>query len=239
MAEWLANLTAFRDVLLLLVNLGTLVALLAVVGLLVVRQRRSQTSERQLHERLDEILAAQMQSASAKPLADFKKARTAPAPPAENEAADTLRHLTDLLTDWLERSREHNERVVKEIRDSAQSRFPTAEFSQLVERHRESIRQLLTDWGKENSRRTRANDQLRDAIREDIRAQTARLKQLMDESPAKPTPQVSATQTSGTITASATDEHDEAWREEIQSELRQIVDRLDRMSERMDEIFSI
>jgi hypothetical protein len=116
---------------------------------------------------------------------------------------------------------------------------PTDGFHQLLQQQHDALRQLLAEWNTEGEHRRRANEELRPLMREDIRGQADRFRQLLE---AAPTP--APTPTTGTITASSANApgeapDDQVWRDEVRAELRRIVDRLERMSERMEEIFQI
>lgn len=153
---------------------------------------------------------------------------SAPAPVAVN--------LDGPMNDWLGKTEQLHKSLIEELRASRQEiQFPTNEFRQITDEHHDSLRKLLEDWTDESIRRVRATDELRDAIQQDIKVQVDRLKKLADAPTAHPV----ATPTTGTITASAAGEESLQWRENVGEELEQIIAKLDRMQERMEEIFQI
>lgn len=156
---------------------------------------------------------------------------------AESPAGDSTAPAPDLagpFDQWLGRTEELHRSLLAEIRSATgQIQFPTDEFRQITDQHHESLRKLLEDWTDESIRRVHATDELRAAIQQDIKTQADRLKQLADAAPGP------AATTAGTITASASDEPNQQWRESVATELRTIIDKLDRMHVRMDEIFQI
>ncbi|MGB0583193.1 MAG: hypothetical protein ACPGVU_26205, partial [Limisphaerales bacterium] len=151
--------------------------------------------------------------------------------PADSSTPTVNLDLEAPFTKWLSRTEEMHRSLISEIRStSGQSQFPTNEFRQITDQHRDSLRKLLEDWTDESIRRVRATDELRAAIQQDIKTQADRLKQLAEARP---------TVTTGTATATADSEQDREWRESVQGELGTIIDKLDRMHDRMEEIFQI
>ncbi len=167
-------------------------------------------------------------SKQAKPVSDSDACSAAPTPVELN--------LEGPLNEWLGKTEQLHRSLIDELRESRQQiQFPTNEFRQITDQHHNSLRRLLEDWTDESIRRVRATDELRAAIQQDIKVQVDRLKKL-SENPA-PTP--AATQTAGTITASATAEESREWREDVRAELGIVIGKLDRMQERLEEIFQV
>ncbi|MBL6765269.1 MAG: hypothetical protein ISQ14_09955 [Verrucomicrobiae bacterium] len=219
MAEWLSNLTAFRDAMLLFINLGILVLLGVVVGLLFFHNRHQARSLARIAEKAQEVPPENG-------LDGFKRARS---------NIDTNR-LEVLIADWLERFGKQNEQLLTDVHQAKSPPADVAALCAMIEKSNESLRSLLSDWSEENRRRAESNKALQDVLREDIRSQTLRLKQLAEQSPAGISVTASGTET---ITTVAGDPLPTEIEREIRDEIRLIVDKLDMMSERMDEIFRI
>jgi len=161
---------------------------------------------------------------------DSDAAATAQAP------ATVELNLDGPMNEWLGKTEQLHRSLIDELRASRQEiQFPTNEFRQITDEHHNSLRKLLEDWTNESIRRVRATDELRTAIQQDIKVQVDRLKKIADAPTATPV----ATRTTGTITASAAGEESGKWRENVGEELAQIIAKLDRMQERMEEIFQI
>jgi len=229
MAEWLSNLTAFRDVLLLFFNLGAFACLIAILALLVIHIRQARADRaRQI------ALLESRRGGTPEALGMFKTPRGSPTASPE---------LPPAVWDLLKQNHDAVEKLAGHLSASA-ARDPEAGLRDLIKHHEETLRQLMSDWNEESEQRRRANQELRDLLRADIAGQAARLRKLLDASPPAPHPTVpSPTPTSGTITASAhgaeESRPDAAWQEEVRGELSGIVDRLERLSERVEEIFQI
>ena len=146
-----------------------------------------------------------------------------------SEMREDLRNQTGLLSQAVSGIT----RKLGESSVTGQAQFPTNEFRQITDQHHDSLRKLLEDWTDENIRRVRATDELRAAIQQDIKTQAERLKQI-----AETRPSATAT-TTGTMTTNVESEQDREWRDGVQAELRTIIDKLDRMHDRMEEIFQI
>ena len=146
-----------------------------------------------------------------------------------SEMREDLRNQTGLLSQAVSGIT----RKLGESSVTGQAQFPTNEFRQITDQHHDSLRKLLEDWTDENIRRVRATDELRAAIQQDIKTQADRLKQI-----AETRPSATAT-TTGTMTTNVESEQDREWRDGVQAELRTIIDKLDRMHDRMEEIFQI
>jgi hypothetical protein len=139
---------------------------------------------------------------------------------------------------WLDRTRQLHESLVGEVRNAtSRIEFPTDEFRLITDQHNDSLRKLLEGWTDESVRRVRATDELRAAIQQDVKTQADRLRQLVDSHPA-PAP-TTGTVTTGTVTASAGDGESREWHDSVQAELATIIGKLDRMHDRMEEIFQI
>ena len=226
MTEWLANLTAIRDVLLLFINFGVLLALMAIGGVLFLHHRRTRAAGERQAALLERLVDQPVKPDNGTPLGSFKTARNAP-PRESGIGPDEMASLQQLLSE--------NRETLQSVADSLQrerSSDPGDVLRPLIEQQRNSLRELLSGWNEEGARRLQATERLREVIQEDIRVQADRLKLLLDQPPAALVP------TTGTITASA-NTNDEAWREELRAELRRIVEKLERLSERMDEIYRI
>jgi len=139
---------------------------------------------------------------------------------------------------WLEQTRQLHQSLVAEIREATRGfHFPTDEFRQITGQHHDSLRKLLEDWTEESIRRVRATDELRAAIQQDLKTQADRLRQLAESRPADSTASIAPT--SGTVTTSLTEAETREWRDQVKAELQTIIARLDRMHDRMEEIFQI
>lgn len=174
--------------------------------------------------------------------------------------------LDNSLQKWLARTQEMHESILEKVQISRHasdnenanttgSDLALKSLSQTVENHQKSMQKLLTDFMNENIRQTRgaeefrnemrqenvrrlrATDELRAAIQQDVKTQADRLRQLVDAHPAA-SPS-STTLTTGTITTSAGDSDGREWRDGVQTELKAILEKLDRMHDRMEEIFQI
>ena len=142
------------------------------------------------------------------------------------------------FSQWIERTQKLHEGLIGEVKNATrQFHFPTDEFRQITDQHHDSLRKLLEDWTDESIRRVRATDELRAAIQQDVKTQAERLRLLVESQPrANPT---TAMHTTGTVTTSVTDAESREWRDTVQSELQKIIAKLDRMHNRMEEIFQI
>lgn len=124
----------------------------------------------------------------------------------------------------------------------AQFQFPTNEFRQITDTHHASLRNLLEGFTDENIRRVHATDELRSAIQQDLKGQVDQLKTLVDQKPKPSVQRAQSTQSSATITASVANdltEENRNWQDQVRTALAEISDRLDRMQERMEEIFQV
>jgi hypothetical protein len=117
----------------------------------------------------------------------------------------------------------------------AQFQFPTNEFRQITDTHHATLRKLLEGFTDENLRRVHATDELRRAIQQDLKGQ-------VDQKPKPSVQRAQSTPSSATITASVANdltEENRNWQDQVRTALAEISDRLDRMQERMEEIFQV
>jgi hypothetical protein len=124
----------------------------------------------------------------------------------------------------------------------AQFQFPTNEFRQITDTHHATLRKLLEGFTDENIRRVHATDELRRAIQQDLKGQVDQLKTLVDQKPKPSVQRAQSTPSSATITASVANdltEENRNWQDQVRTALAEISDRLDRMQERMEEIFQV
>ena len=127
--------------------------------------------------------------------------------------------------------------------------LPLADFKsmrtqirEMKEKFNESLRKLLEDFTDENIRRVHATDELRKAIQEDLKGQVENLRTLVERKSETTIKRTQSTPSSATITASVTSdlaEENRKWQEHVRTALADIADRLNRMQQRMEEIFQV
>lgn len=228
MSEFLSSLPVIRDTLLLIIQLASLGVLLTIAGLLGGQRRRMKDQGPALAEKLEQLLAAQRKQASATAatgndlraqldaMVNTLAGRSAAGP------AGTLNEFKSLRA---------------EVRDLGGRLDATVTaLERIAGQNQAALEQLLAGFREENAERVRAVAQLRGTLQDELVQAANRLRSMADALPETP---VSAAESPTTSPAN----HEAAlagqseWRQEVRTELHRVGERLDRIQQRMEEIF--